>query len=142
MKIAGNGRSPSAGYRERDLGRIDLASERVAAHRDVDEIERLLRQIGDVARRDDHPHAGAPERHPVAHARADRLDESETLEQANHGRRFTARDDERIDAGQIGRSSTSRVRAPARCSARRCSMTSPCSARTPTMGAGTLSCRG
>ena len=60
MKIAGKGSGAERRDRERRLGRVDLAAERVAAYGDVDQVERRLLEPGDVVRRDDHPHAGAP----------------------------------------------------------------------------------
>ncbi len=60
--------------RQRDFGRCDLPPERIAAHGDVDEIERLLIEVRDVVSRDDHAHARSPERHPRMHPRLDRRD--------------------------------------------------------------------
>ena len=70
MKTAGKRFGPPRPGSRAALRRLDLAAERVAAHRDVDQIERWLIEAGDVVGRDDHAHARAPQRHPGADARA------------------------------------------------------------------------
>ncbi len=103
MKTAGNGCGPSAGIESGTSA--DSTCRPNALRRTVTSIrsERLLIETGDVVRGDDHPHARSPERHAGADAFDDRAVEFEALEQADHGRRFPARDHERIDRGEIAR---------------------------------------
>ena len=74
-----------------------MTAESVAPHRYVEQAERSLIEIRDVACGEDHAHAGAPKRHPRADPCDDGFGELEPLEQTDHGRRFAARHDERID---------------------------------------------
>ena len=70
---------------------------------------------------------------PAANARDDRLGQPEAVEQLHDGRRLAARNDQRVDARQIGaRLHRERARRRRARSAATCSATSPCSARTPT----------
>src|SRR5579872_4305224 len=88
-------------YREIDFGGGDLTSEGVTAHRNVDEIERRLRQIGHVVRGDNQSHAGAPQRHSRVHSIFYGRRKSEALEQLDDRRRFTTGNDECVDASEI-----------------------------------------
>jgi len=83
-----------------------------------------------------------PKRHPGPHAFADRLDQSETLEQPDDGRRSPPGTNQRVDGSEIlRRAHLARAGSGA---PQRAEMLDDvtCSARTPTVGAATVSCRG
>ena len=115
MNTAGNGSSPSAGIVERDLRRVDLAAERVAAHGDVEQVQRrLLRCPRRRARRRSCPCTCPRTACRRATRCFDRLGQPEAVEQPDHRRRLAAGNDERVDAREIvGRAHFDDVRARA-----------------------------
>src|SRR5438094_5027321 len=97
------GATDGGGFDDR-LEAVDLPAVRVAPNADVDQLERLL--VGppafDIAGHQDHPGAGAQDRHPRGAAALDRRSQS-GFHQARHGRAFAARQDQGVDLVQITR---------------------------------------
>lgn len=87
-----------AGHVQIALEGVDLATEGVAPHGDIEAAERLLtggateQPVG----QHDHARTRAEDRHAVGDALADRLDEVERAGQPAHRGRFAARDHERV----------------------------------------------
>ena len=103
MKIACTG-SLEPGEVEVGLEGVDLASEGVAAHGDVEAAERLLPvdAVLDPVGQQDHAGAGAEDRHPVRDPLAQRVEQVEDPGQLGHRRRLTARQDQAVALRELG----------------------------------------
>src|SRR3954452_20294375 len=82
---------------------VDLPTERVAAHDDVEAADGLLAgdAVLDPVGEHDHPGAGAEHRHAVLGSLAQRLEEGEDPGQLCHRRGLPARDHDAVDLGEL-----------------------------------------
>ena len=84
--------------RKVDFCAIDLTTECIATHGDIDEVERFLFETRNVVRGDDHPHARAPQRHAGVDPGLNFFIETEAFEQTDYRRRLASRNDEAVDS--------------------------------------------
>ena len=107
-------RIPEGGDVEIHLEGVELRSEGVATHGDVQATERLLSldAVEHGVREHDEPGTGSPHRQTAADRLFQRLCEIEQARQFVHHRRLTARDDQAVHLLQLGRSTDAdRIRA-------------------------------
>jgi hypothetical protein len=127
----------------RRVERVALPPERVAQRADGDATDRAWSCLVEFVGQQDHPRAGPEHRQPGVDPCPDGIQQLEALEQLADRRRLAAGQDEPVDLVELSRTvRTSRPHGAAPRRARRCSSTSPCSARTPTRAAGRVASSG